>query len=99
MQLKDQFLVVTYDDILRIEMSDGAHLLGYADDVVAIIVAWNAEEAKTKSWLEDKGLKLAMEKTVLIFLTRKCIDFGNRLSSYLAGLWPISVLLQRTDAA
>ena len=54
---------------------------GYADDVGAIIVAWNVEEAKrkvnhmiirTKSWLEDKRLKLTTEKTELIFLTR-CI--------------------------
>ena len=61
-------------------MPDGAHLVGYADDVAAIIVVQNVEKAKKevsqviirmKSWLEDKGLKLANEKTALIFLTRK----------------------------
>ena len=26
-----------------------------------------------KSWPEDKGLKLAMEKTELIFLMKKCV--------------------------
>ena len=30
---------ITYDDIFCIEMPDGAHLVGYADDVAAIIVA------------------------------------------------------------
>ena len=44
-------------------MPDDAHLIRYADDVAAIIVARNVEEAKRKvnqmiirkkSWLEDK---------------------------------------------
>ena len=45
---KDQSLALTfgtYDDISRIEMPDGAHLVGYADDVASIIVARNIEEA------------------------------------------------------
>ena len=63
-------------------MPDGAYLVGYADDVDAIIVARNVEEAKrkvnqviirTKSWFEDKRLKFVTKKTELIFLTRKCI--------------------------
>ena len=63
---------ITYDDIFCIEMIDGAHFIGYADDVAAIIVAPNVEEAKkkvhqliikTKSCLEEKGLKLSREKT------------------------------------
>ena len=46
---------VTSDEIFRIEMPDGAHLAGYADDVVA----WNVEEVKQliigiKSWLEGE---------------------------------------------
>ena len=56
-------------------MLDDAHLIGYTDGVVAIIVAQNVEETKrkiyqmiirTKSWLEDKALKLRTEKTELI---------------------------------
>ena len=44
-------------------MPDGTHLIGYADDIAAIIMAQNVKEAKrnvnqaiveTKSWLEDK---------------------------------------------
>ena len=62
-------------------MPDGAYVFEYADDVAAIIVVRNIEEAKrkvtqmirTKSRLEDQGLKLATEKTELIFLTKKCI--------------------------
>ena len=59
-----------------------AHLVGYANDVAAINVFRNVEDTERKvnqviirkeSWLEGKGLKLAMEKTELILLTRKCI--------------------------
>ena len=60
---------ITYDEIFRIEIPYGDHLIGYADDVASIIVARKVEEDKrkvnqviirTKSWLEDKGLKLAL---------------------------------------
>ena len=53
-------------------MPDDAHLIGYSDDIAAIIVARNVEEAKSKVNLEDKELKLATEKMELIFLTSKC---------------------------
>ena len=51
--------------------------IGYADNVAAIIVARNIEEAKSninqliiriKSWLTDKGLTLARDKKELIYL-------------------------------
>ena len=40
--------VFVYADILSIELTDGAYLVGYADDVAVIIVARNVEEAKRK---------------------------------------------------
>ena len=73
---------ISYDDIFRIEMPDETHLIGYADDVAAVIVARNMEEVRrklnqvmmrTQSWLEDRGLQLATEKTELILLTRQHI--------------------------
>ena len=54
------------------------HLVGCADIVAAIIVAkskFNQVIIRTTSYLEDKGLKLAREKTELIFLVKKCIPF------------------------
>ena len=65
-------------------MPAGSHLVGNADDVAAIIMVQNVENAKKqvnqviirkKSWFEDKVLKLATEKTALIFLSRKWIPF------------------------
>ena len=53
---------------------------GYAGEVAAIIVARNVEEAKrkvnqliirTKSWLEDKRLKVAAKETELILLRKE----------------------------
>lgn len=71
---------ITYDDILRIEMPEETYLIGYADDLAAIITAKNIEQARRKlnqtmmrtlSWLEDHGLRLAAEKTEVILLTRR----------------------------
>ena len=39
---------ITYDDIFCTERPDGAHLIGYADDVATIIVARNVGESKRK---------------------------------------------------
>ena len=62
-------------DLCNIEIPDDTHLAGYADDVADRIVARNVEEAqrkvtqviiRTKPWYEEKGLKLAIQKTELI---------------------------------
>ena len=37
-----------YNDIFRINMAHGVHLVGYADEVLGIFVARNIEEAKRK---------------------------------------------------
>ena len=38
---------ITCDDVFPIEMSNGAHFVGYEEDVAAIIVARNVEERST----------------------------------------------------
>lgn len=71
---------ITYDEILRIEMPTNSHLVGYADDIAALITARDATEAqqklnevmlRTQAWLDKHGLSLATEKTEIIFLTNK----------------------------
>lgn len=71
---------VSYDEILCIDMPDDTYLVGYADDIAAIITARDTTEAqrklnqvmlRTQAWLDSHGLKLATEKTELLLLTRK----------------------------
>ena len=78
-------------------MPDGAHLIGYADDVAAIIVARNIEEVKrkvkqviirTKSWLENKRLKLATKKMEVILLARKYIPLEIDITK--CDYWPFN---------
>lgn len=73
---------VSYDEILHIEMPDDTYLVGYADDIAAVITARDTEEAqrklnqvmlRTQAWLDSHGLKLATEKTELLLLTKKHI--------------------------
>lgn len=72
----------SYDGILRMEMPDGTFLVGYADDIAAVITARDTEGAERKlrqvmlrarDWLDSHGLQLAMQKTELLLLTRKNI--------------------------
>lgn len=73
---------VSYDSLLRIEMPDETRLVGYADDVAALVAARNVEEAKLKletvmlrvnEWMQDHGLSLAISKTEIVVLTKKRI--------------------------
>ena len=73
---------ILYDDILRIEMPDGACLVGYADDIVVVIMARTYEESqlilnqvmrRVIAWLTDHSLSLATHKTELVLVTRKRI--------------------------
>lgn len=73
---------ISYDGILRMEMPDDTFLVGYADDIAAVIIARNAQEAqrrlnqvmiRTSSWLDTHGLSLAKEKTEIVLLTRRRI--------------------------
>lgn len=73
---------ILYDGILRMDMPNGTYLSGYADDIIAVIVARDIEQIQWKlnqvmrrvtRWMEDHGLELAMEKTELVLITRKQI--------------------------
>lgn len=70
----------SYDEILRIEMPADTFLVGYADDIAAVIRARNTAEAqgklrqvmiRTSAWLSEHGLQLATHKTELLLLTRR----------------------------
>lgn len=71
-----------YDDIFRIDMPDDTFLVGFADDVAAVITARNTIEAQRKVnqvmirvqlWMTSQGLKLATEKTEILLITRRQI--------------------------
>ncbi|KAL7723971.1 hypothetical protein ACLKA6_017962 [Drosophila palustris] len=73
---------IAYDEVLRIDMPDDTFLVGYADDIAAVITARNTDYAQRKltqvmirvnNWLDSRGLKLATEKTELLLITRRQI--------------------------
>ena len=73
----------SYDGILRMEMPDGAFLVGYADDIAAVIEARDLERAQMKlnqvmrrvfGWMKDHDLDLAVHKTEILIMTTKRID-------------------------
>lgn len=72
----------SYDDLLRMEMPEETVLVGYADDVAALIPARDVEQAQLKlnqvmrrinGWMDEHGLSLALSKTEIVILTRKRI--------------------------
>ncbi|BET02091.1 Reverse transcriptase (RNA-dependent DNA polymerase) [Nesidiocoris tenuis] len=73
----------SYDRVLRAEMPEGAFLVGYADDVAAVISARSMELAQLKlnqvmrridREMEALGLTLATQKTEIVVLTRQRIQ-------------------------
>ena len=73
---------ISYDEILRLEMPEDTFLVGYADDLAAVMTARNVEQAQWKlnqvmrrihSWLDAHGLNLATEKAELILFTSRRI--------------------------
>lgn len=73
---------IVYDGILKINLPEETHLVAYADDLVAVILARNAEQAQWKlnqvlrrvtGWMSDHGLELAANKTEIVMITRKRI--------------------------
>lgn len=72
---------VAYDGIFSIpDLPDGATLIGYADDVAAVITGRTETEIqytlnqvmrRVSSWLSEHGLSLAIEKTEVVLLTRR----------------------------
>ena len=72
----------SYDGILRMEMPDGCFLIGYADNVAALITARDVEAAqlrhgqvmcRVRRWMLDHGLELVMAKTEIVLLMKKRI--------------------------
>jgi len=73
---------VSYDSLLRLDMPDETLLVGYADDVAALVSARTVEHAQLKlqtvmrrvdEWMRDHGLSLALGKTEIVVLTKKRI--------------------------
>lgn len=71
---------VQYDSLLRMEQPEGATLIGFADDIAAVIVAKGEENLMTTAnrvllrvmnWMEEMGLTLAPEKTEAVLLTTR----------------------------
>lgn len=69
-----------YDGLLRADMPRDSFLVGYADDIAAVIVSRNTEMAQLKldqvmrrvnNWMSQHGLQLALAKTEIVLLTRK----------------------------
>lgn len=69
-----------YDELLLLEMPEDTKLEGFADDVAAIIIARNEDQARRKitiplhrinEWMKAHGLELAKEKTEMVVLTRQ----------------------------
>lgn len=72
----------SYDEILKIKMPEDTFLVGYADDIAAVIKARNTDDAqrklrqvmlRTQAWLDQHGLQLATHKTEVLLLTRRHI--------------------------
>ena len=64
-------------------MPEETVLVGYADDIAALIAARNVEMSQLKlnqvmrvvnTWMADHGLSLALSKTEIVILTKKRID-------------------------
>ncbi|KAH8342698.1 hypothetical protein KR059_003696, partial [Drosophila kikkawai] len=73
---------ISYDEIFHLDIPEDTTIVGYADDIVAVITARNTEYAqrkltqvmiRVKRWLNSHDLKLADEKTELLLATRRRI--------------------------
>lgn len=73
---------VSYDGLLRREMPHDVLLVGYADDVAAVITARDPDMARLRlkqvmirvnDWMASRGLELAIAKTEIVMLTRRRI--------------------------
>ena len=73
----------SYDGLLRLELPPESRLIGYADDVAALVAGLTVEHAqlrlnvlmrKVGNWMTTHGLNLALEKTEVVILTKKRIQ-------------------------
>ena len=73
---------VFYDGLLRLEMPPESRLIGYADDVAALVSGLTVEHAQLRlgvlmrrvlGWMDARGLSIAPEKTGVVILTKRRI--------------------------
>lgn len=73
----------SYDGILRLDSPKSASIVGYADDIVAIILAkdvgvaqniLNVVMRRINIWMENHSLSLALQKSETIILTTRKIE-------------------------
>lgn len=71
---------VVYDGILSMELPENTKLVGFADDIAAIVTARYEDQARRRivqvtrrasDWLIEHGLRLAANKTEMVVLTRQ----------------------------
>lgn len=76
---------ITYDGVPRIKTPEDLFLIGYANDIAAIIQARILEFAQMRLtqlmrrlevWMQEHGFNLAMQKTEILILTRKRIQLN-----------------------
>ena len=74
---------VSHDDVLDLPVPLGVYLVGHADDLVIVIMTKDTRLAQIRlsqatrwvdQWMQSRRLQLAMQKTELLYLTRKRID-------------------------
>ena len=72
----------SYDSLLRLDMPEESRLVGYADDVAALVAGRTVEQAQSRlgilmrrvsGWMTAHGFNLALEKTEVVILTRRRI--------------------------
>lgn len=87
---------VHYNSLLYLDMPNDAYLVGYIDDIAAVITACNAALAQLKlnqvmrrigEWMENHGLELALQKTQIVILTRKRIPTVIPMRVSLEEIW------------
>ncbi|KAH8245682.1 hypothetical protein KR026_003842, partial [Drosophila bipectinata] len=65
---------VMYDGVLRLELPERTHLVGFADDIAHC----NAAIANVIGWLEQAGLSLAHHKTEAVLISsRKRVESAS----------------------
>lgn len=71
---------IMYDGILRLELPPRTKVVGFADDIAALIVAKTLEDITSKAneairiiraWLDSSGLRLADHKTEVVLITSR----------------------------
>ncbi|BES90458.1 Reverse transcriptase (RNA-dependent DNA polymerase) [Nesidiocoris tenuis] len=74
---------VNYDAVLEISMPEDVFLVGYADDLAAVVVDLTLEGLQMKlnqvmrrvhDWMDSHALSLAVQKTEVVLLTRKHVE-------------------------